>query len=166
MLGHGVSELEALRALGKKIGAKTFDDVLRYLGGKTTMGQTIPMLGQNLNTVTFGKFSKPIGRFAGSQMGRGIARAIPGISAAVNILDVADVLAGGDSLGNKVMDTGAMAVGGGIGALMGGPLGASIGASTGKVASDGLQALFGGGKSAEQRKLEEALALLKSGGLR
>ena len=163
MLGHGTTELQQLQALGKKIGATSIDDVLRYLSGKTTMGQTIPMLGQNLNTVTFGKLSKPIGRFAGSALGRGIARTIPGISAAANILDVADVVAGGDSLGNKVMDTGAMAVGGGIGALMGGPLGASIGASTGKAASDGLQALFGGGKSAEQRKLEEALALLQGG---
>ena len=82
----------------------------------------------------------------------------------MNVLDVADVLGGGDSFGNKVMDTGAMAIGGGIGALMGGPLGASIGASTGKMASDGLQGIFGGGKSAEERKLEEALALLNGRG--
>ena len=163
MLGHGVTELQQLQAIGKQIGATSIDDVLKYLSGKTTMGQTIPMLGKNLNMATFGKASNAVGRFAGSSMGRGIARTIPGISAAVNVLDVADVIGGGDSLGNKVMDTGAMAVGGGIGALMGGPLGASIGASTGKAASDGLQALFGGGMSAEERKLAEAVALLNGG---
>ena len=65
-----------------------------------------------MNFLTAGKFSKPIGRFAGSAMGRNIARTIPGISAAVNILDVADVIAGDESLGNKIMDTGAMAIGG------------------------------------------------------
>ena len=165
MLGHGTTELQQLQAIGKQIGATSIDDVLKYLSGKTTMGQTIPMLGNNLNMASFGKASKAVGRFAGSNMGRTIARTIPGISAAVNVLDVADVLGGGDSLGNKVMDTGAMAIGGGIGALMGGPLGASIGASTGKMASDGLQGIFGGGKSAEERKLEEALKLLQQRGL-
>ena len=99
-------------------------------------------------------------------MGRNIARTIPGISAAVNILDVADVLAGDESLANKGMDVAAMGIGGAAGAVLGGgPLGASIGASLGKTASDGIQAIFGGGKSAEQRKMEEALALLQGRGL-
>ena len=160
MLGHSIDNLAATVAKLKNI---KVDDALKYLGGKTTLNQTIPMLGENLNFVTAGKFSKPIGRFAGSAMGRGIARTIPGISAAVNILDVADVIAGDESLGNKIMDTGAMAIGGTAGAMLGGPLGASIGASLGKTVSDGAQAIFGGGKSAEQRKLEEALALLQGG---
>jgi hypothetical protein len=160
MLGHSIDDVAALAAKAKGFNV---DDLLKYLSGSTTMNQTIPMLGQNMNFLTAGKFSKPIGRFAGSAMGRGIARTIPGISAAVNILDVADVIAGDESLGNKVMDTGAMAIGGTAGALMGGPLGASIGASLGKTVSDGAQALFGGGKSAEQRKMEEALAALRGG---
>ena len=162
MIGHSVDQLQAIAT---KIGATSIDDVLKYLGGKTTLHQTIPELGKNLNMVTFGKAPKTVGRFAGSQMGRGIARAIPGISAAVNVLDVADVIAGDDSLGNKVMDTGAMAIGGTAGAFLGGPLGASVGASTGKAISDGLQGLFGGGKSAEERKLEEALNLLQGRGV-
>ena len=59
-----------------------------------------------------------------------------------------------------------MAIGGAAGALFGGgPLGASIGASLGKTASDGIQGIFGGGKSAEQRKLEEALAMLQTRGV-
>lgn len=160
MLGHTIDDAAALAAKAK--GLKV-DDVLKYLSGSTTMNQTIPMLGKNLNMATFGQFSKPIGRFAGSAMGRGIARTIPGISAAVNVLDVANVIGGDESLGNKVMDTGAMAIGGTAGAMMGGPLGASIGASLGKTASDGLQAIFGGGKSAEERKLEEALIALRGG---
>jgi len=160
MLGHTIDDAAMLAAKTKGFNV---DDLLKYLSGSTTMKQTIPMLGENLNFVTAGKFSKPIGRFAGSAMGRGIARTIPGISAAVNLLDVADVIAGDESLGNKVMDTGAMAIGGTAGAVLGGPLGASIGASLGKTVSDGTQFLLGGGKSAEERKMEEALSLLRGG---
>ena len=160
MLGHTIDDAVALASKAK---GTNIDDLLKYLSGSTTMKQTVPMLGQNLNMATFGQFSKPIGRFAGSAMGRGIARTIPGISAAVNVLDVADVVAGDESLGNKVMDTGAMAIGGTAGAMLGGPLGASIGASLGKTVSDGTQFLLGGGKSAEQRKMEEALAALRGG---
>ena len=160
MLGHTIDDVAALASKAKGVNV---DDLLKYLSGSTTMKQTIPMLGENLNMVTFGKASKPIGRFAGSAMGRGIARTSPGISAAVNVLDVADVIAGDESLGNKIMDTGAMAIGGTAGAMLGGPLGASIGASLGKTVSDGTQFLLGGGKSAEQRKMEEALAALRGG---
>ena len=160
MLGHTIDDVAALASKAKGVNV---DDLLKYLSGSTTMKQTIPMLGENMNFLTAGKFSKPIGRFAGSAMGRGIARTIPGISAAVNILDVADVIAGDESLGNKVMDTGAMAIGGTAGAMLGGPLGASIGASLGKTVSDGTQFLLGGGKSAEQRRMEEALAALRGG---
>ena len=144
MLGHTIDDVAALASKAKGVNV---DDLIKYLSGSTTMKQTVPMLGQNLNMATFGKFSKPIGRFAGSTLGRGIARTIPGISAAVNVLDVADVVAGDESLGNKIMDTGAMAIGGTAGAFMGGPLGASIGASLGKTVSDGTQFLLGGGKS-------------------
>ena len=55
-----------------------------------------------------------------------------------------------------------MTIGGMLGSV-GGPLGAAAGAGIGKSASDGLQWLFGDKKSAEQRRMEEALALLKSG---
>ena len=160
MLGHSVDDLASLASKAKGVNV---DDLLKYLSGSTTMKQTIPMLGQNMNFLTAGQFSKPIGRFAGSAMGRGIARTIPGISAAVNLLDVADVIAGDESLANKGMDVAAMGIGGTAGAFLGGPLGASIGASLGKTVSDGAQAIFGGGKSAEQRKMEEALAALRGG---
>jgi hypothetical protein len=162
MLGHSIDDAAALAAKAKGL---KIDDLLKYLSGSTTMKQTIPMLGQNMNFLTAGQFSKPIGRFAGSAMGRGIARTIPGISAAVNVLDVADVVAGDEGLANKGMDVAAMGIGGTAGAFLGGPLGASIGASLGKTASDGVQAIFGGGKSAEERKMEEALAMLQSRGV-
>ncbi len=162
MLGHSIDDLTQVAAKAKGMNV---DDLLKYLSGSTTMKQTVPMLGQNLNMATFGKFSKPIGRFAGSSMGRGIARTIPGISAAVNILDVADVVAGDESFGNKAMDVAAMGIGGTAGAFMGGPLGASIGASLGKTVSDGTQFLLGGGKSPEERKLEEAIIALRGGNI-
>ena len=161
-LGHAMDDAAALAAKAKNVNV---DDLLKYLSGSTTMKQTIPMLGGNMNFLTAGKFSKPIGRFAGSAMGRGIARTIPGISAAVNVLDVADVIAGDESLLNKGMDVASMGIGGTAGALIGGPLGASIGASLGKTVSDGAQFLLGGGKSPEQRRMEEALALLQARGV-
>ena len=77
-------------------------------------------------------------------------------------LGAADVVAGNDSAANKIMDTAAMGIGGFLGAA-GGPVGMAAGAGLGKAASDGLQFIFGDKKSAEQRKLEEALALLQGG---
>ena len=98
-----------------------------------------------------------VGRFAG--------RIAPALSAFQNVADVADLVTGEESLANKGMDVTAMGVGGAAGFALGGPLGASIGASLGKTVSDGTQFLLGGGKSPEQRKLEEALLALQRGGL-
>lgn len=162
MLGHSIDDAAALAAKAKGF---SVDDLLKYLSGSTTMKQTVPMLGQNLNMATFGQAPKTVGRFAGSAMGRNIARTIPGISAAMNVLDVADVVAGNESLANKGMDVAAMGIGGTAGAFLGGPLGASIGASLGKTVSDGAQFILGGGKSPEQRRMEEALALLQARGV-
>lgn len=102
------------------------------------------------------KTAAHVGRFAG--------RALPLVSAVSNVSDVADVLTGDESLGNKAMDTAAMGIGGTLGFVLGGgPLGASVGASVGKTVSDGTQWLFGDKKTPEQRKMEEALALLGGG---
>ena len=161
-LGHGTAELQALQELGRKIGATSIDDVLRYLSGKSSMGQTIPMIGRTLNDATLHQMPKQVGRFAGSKIGRGIARAVPGMAAALNILGLADILAGDDSFANKAMDTALTAVPTAVGARFG-PVGASVGAAGGKYLSDGIQAILGGGKSAEERKLEEALMMLNGG---
>ena len=84
-----------------------------------------------------------------------------------NVTDVADIVAGDESLGNKAMDAAAMGTGAAIGGVLGGgifsPLTASIGASTGKLLSDGTQWLFGDKKTPEQRKMELALAQLNGG---
>ena len=149
MLGHTIDGLQAARATA---GATTLDDVMRYLGGKPTLNQTIPAVGETLNTITFGQAPKTVGRFAGSKIGRGIARSIPAIGALSNVFDVADVLAGNDGIGNKAADVLGMGAGGTIGFLMGGPLGASLGASTGKAITDSIQG-FMGGPSEEERLL-------------
>ena len=151
MLGHTLDGLQAARATA---GATTLDDVMRYLGGKPTLNQTIPALGQTLNTITFGQAPKTVGRFAGSKIGRGIARAIPAIGALQNVFDVADVLAGDDGIGNKAADVLGMGAGGTIGFMLGGPLGASLGASTGKTIMDGIQGFMG---PSEEEKLLAAL---------
>ena len=161
-VGHSREDLQFLM---DKIGATSVDDVLRYLGGKPTQGQVMSGMEKTLNDVTFKKLPTKVGRFAGSSIGRGIARVIPGLALLGNVTDAADIVAGDDSLGNKAMDATAMVVGGTAGALLGGPLGASFGASAGKMLSDGTQFLFGGGKSPEERRMEEALAMLQSRGL-
>jgi len=104
------------------------------------------------------KAAAKVGRFAG--------RLAPALSAFQNVADLADIATGEESLANKGMDVAAMGIGGAAGFVLGGgPLGASIGASLGKTVSDGTQFLLGGGKSPEQRKLEEALLALQRGGL-
>ena len=105
-----------------------------------------------------------LGRAAGSKAFLTAAKVGTGIGALGGVLGAADVLVGQDSAANKAMDTAAMGIGGFLGAA-GGPVGIAAGAGIGKAISDGTQFIFGGGKSAEERKLEEALIALKRGGL-
>ena len=86
----------------------------------------------------------------------------PGLAAAGGALAVGDVLFGQDSGANKAMDATAMTIGGLLGSV-GGPLGTAAGVGLGKMASDATQFVFGGGKSAEERRMEEALAMLQGG---
>lgn len=86
-------------------------------------------------------------------------RVVPGLNVLGAGLGVADVVIGDDSAPNKIMDTGAMALGGFLGAA-GGPIGVAGGMALGKGTSDALQWLFGDKKTPEQRELEIALALL------
>ena len=92
-------------------------------------------------------------------------RAVPGLSVAGAALGAADIVAGDESLGNKVMDGSAMMLGTAAGGLIGGPIGAAIGANAGKMLSDGTQWLFGDKKTPEQRKMELALSQLQGGGV-
>ena len=101
-----------------------------------------------------------VARMAVNPAFRGALRALPAIGAIGGVMGAADVLAGDDSAGNKIMDGTAMTIGGILGAA-GGPLGIAAGAGAGKMVSDGAQWLFGDKKSAEQRRMEEALKQLR-----
>ena len=102
------------------------------------------------------------GRLAGSGAFRGALRTLPAIGALGGVMGAADVLAGPNSAGNKIMDGTAMTIGGMLGSV-GGPVGVAAGAGGGKMVSDGLQWLFGDKKNAEQRRMEEALMALRGG---
>lgn len=131
------------------------DDANKIMGGDQLVAAGVKALPKGLRAGAMGVVRSAPMRFAG--------RALPVLGALQAVGDVGDIVLGDDSLGNKVMDTAAMGIGGTIGGVlgMGNPLLAAGGASLGKAASDGLQFLLGGGKSAEERKLEEALKLLQ-----
>ena len=95
--------------------------------------------------IPLGKGGATLSRMAGSAAVKNVARAIPVLGAVQSVADVGDIVFGDESLGNKVMDGTAMAIGGTIGATLGlgNPIAAAAGASTGKFVSDGLQYLFG-----------------------
>lgn len=101
-------------------------------------------------------------RMAGSPRALGALKIGTGLAAVGGVMGVGDVILGNDSAANKVMDSVAMGIGGTLGAV-GGPMGIAAGAGIGKTASDSLQWLFGDKKTAEQRKLEEALSQLNGG---
>lgn len=105
-----------------------------------------------------------LGRFAASPAALTAAKVGTGIGALGGVMGAADVLVGKDSAANKAMDATAMGIGGFLGAA-GGPMGIAAGAGIGKALSDGTQFVLGGGKSAEQRRMEEALIAAQRGGL-
>ena len=134
------------------------EELALFLGGKdfanTAQAELMARGGQ----------ATALGRLAGSKAANAALRIVPGLSTATAAIGVGDILTGDDSFGNKIMDSAAMGLGGLLGSA-GGPVGAAAGASLGKAASDGVQFLLGGGKSPEERKLEEALIALQRGGL-
>ncbi len=154
----------AWAAQAQKMGNMTAGDLGKFLIGKD--GATQRMIAQSLGDslgVIPGVNATSVARFAGTNpVAKNILRAVPLIGAGMFVGDVANVVAGQESFGNKAMDATAMGIGGAIG-MVGGPLGAMAGASTGKAISDVTQYIFGGGKSAEQRKMEQALAMLNRG---
>ena len=157
MIGLSADDLGLLM---RKVGATQLDDVGQFLIGnrpgalQNEMANDIYGLTKKIPGVG-AKGAAKVGRFAG--------KLVPGLSVAGNVMDVADIIAGDESFGNKAMDAAGMAIGGTAGAFLGGPLGASLGASVGKMGSDGLQWLFGDKKTPDQRKMEQALAALNGG---
>jgi len=152
---------EYLSGQGKAAGKVNLEQLVKYLIGNRPDKMQREIVKDIFST---SKVIPGVGGKAAAKVGRFAGRIAPGLSALGNVADVADIIAGDDSFGNKAMDAVAMGLGGTAGAILGfGPLGASIGASAGKSLSDATQYLLGGGKSAEERKLEEALALLQRG---
>ena len=155
------AKTKALKEIAVQIGATSLDEVWQFLNGSKTVSAIQGGIGKGLNAATFGTMPKTVGRFAGSGPVRTLARFVPGLAVGTAALGAADIVAGDDSLGNKAMDSVAMLGGGALGAVLGGgPLGAAAGASIGKMGSDSLQWLFGDKKTADQRRLEEAMLLL------
>ena len=159
MLGHSLDDLAIARARAAGV---SLGDIATFLGGKPTQQQLIAGLGKGMNTATFGTMPKTVGRLAGGKAMRGLTRVIPGLGAAVTALDLADIATNETSVLNKGMDATAMGVGAVLGSAFG-PLGAMGGAQVGKMASDGLQYLFGDKKTPKQRELESVLAALNTG---
>lgn len=154
---------------GRKVANQGMDALASVLGladdlttpsAKAVQSGATKLLGTGVSTGA-GPMAA-ISRFAASPAALTAAKVGTGIGALGGVLGAADVLAGNDSAGNKTMDTVAMGIGGFLGAA-GGPVGIAAGAGIGKAASDFTQFVFGGGKSAEDRKLEEALIALRGG---
>lgn len=142
------------------------DDAVSPAAGKLqnavvgAVGKLDPKYPAQVGSVLTNK-GKVLSMLSGPQASM-LAKGAVGLGAVGGVLGAADIIAGNDSLGNKAMDTVAMGIGGTLGAV-GGPMGIAAGAGLGKAASDATQFLLGGGKSAEQRKMEEALAALRGG---
>jgi len=142
--------------------AMMFADDLVTPAAKSAQAGLTKMIGTGVSTSN-GPIGT-LGRFAASPAALTAAKVGTGIGALGGVLGVADVIAGKDSAANKAMDATAMGIGGFLGAA-GGPMGIAAGAGIGKAVSDGTQFILGGGKSAEQRRMEEALSALQRGGL-
>ena len=112
------------------------------------------------------KIGAAAGRFAAGGKALGLLKALPAAGSIGAILGAGDIVFGGDSAANKVMDGTAMAIGGALG-MVGGPLGAAAGAGLGKMVSDGIQGVGGmlGIESEEERRKREMLEVLRRSGL-
>jgi len=149
-IGHSVDGAQAAWDTAKRL---NLDDLLRFLSGKDFA------INQQARMMAGGAEATKLGRFAGGATARNILRLVPGLTTGLVALDAADIVTNDTNIGNKLMDTAAMGIGGVLGAA-GGPIGAMAGASTGKFVSDGVQWLFGDKLTPEQRKLQQQLALL------
>ena len=172
---QGASKLDEVMRMLNNLGAKGGDIYTTAVNATQPGGIGRIALGADANTQMglkrgLGKMasvmpgvSKEAGmRFAMNPGVRKALKFVPGLGLGLTALDAADVVAGNESMGNKVMDATGMAIGGTLGAV-GGPLGVAAGASLGKTASDALQYLFGDKLTPEQRKMKETLMMLQGG---
>ena len=165
MIGHTKEDLQYMldnglisaKELVQHLGTGALESAGKYNkvvepAAKAAQSKLVGMLGSG----------NAAGRMAGGARALGVLKALPALGAVGGVLGAADVIAGPDSGANKAMDATAMMIGGALGSV-GGPLGAAAGAGAGKMVSDATQYLFGDKKSAEQRRMEEALAALRGG---
>ncbi len=165
-MGYGTS---GVRNKAAGIGSRINDVRKRYEAGAKPLVQNQTRALQNLipqgPLPAKGGIGMRAGRFAGAALKnpllqKGLAYA-PAIGTA---LSVGDVVFGDESLGNKAMDATAMTIGGFLGSAV--PVvGTGLGIAAGKMVSDGTQWLFGDKKSPEERRMEEALAMLQGRGM-
>lgn len=160
MIGHSIDDRFGLNAVGELTLA---DMASRARGANTALATGLRGAAtRGAAHVPAGLGGATLSRFAASRPALNALKVAGPLAAAGGVMGAGDVLFGGDSAGNKIMDGAGMTIGGMLGSV-GGPLGAAAGAGIGKSASDGLQWLFGDKKSSEQRRMEEALQLLQSG---
>ena len=158
---YGFTPSPAYAQAGSRMAGMKLSDLGNFLIGKDPLTQS--MIRKQLASSIPGVNAVKAAKFmAKNPIAKNALRAVPLIGAGVAVADVADVVAGPDSLANKAMDATAMGIGGTLG-IIGGPLGVMVGASTGKAVSDLTQWLFGDKKTAEQRRMEEALKMLNRG---
>ena len=154
-------------AMAQEVGGYTLSELLGNMNAVNTNAalklQRAAQAGIGINGAKLGLDAGQITKFGSMAGGPRALTALKfagPLGAAAGVMGVGDVLLGDDSAGNKVMDGTAMTIGGILGAA-GGPLGIAAGAGAGKMVSDGAQWLFGDKKSAEERRMEEALAQLR-----
>ena len=155
----GDAMLDAAGLYGEASG-KFYDGLSRPVrGAKAGAGRMIGRGGRKMA----GKAGAALGALPGmGKLGAAAKVLAPGLGAVGGALAVGDLVLGQESGANKAMDATAMTIGGLLGSV-GGPLGTATGVGLGKMASDATQFIFGGGKSPEERRMEEALALLQGG---
>ena len=156
-----LKQLQARNTPGAVVGRGIADiggTALSYADGLMS-----PAAGRMQKGLVSGLAGKPnLLRMAGSPAALGAMKVGVGVGALGGVLGAADILAGQDSGANKAMDATAMTIGGLLGSA-GGPLGIAAGAGVGKTVSDATQWLFGDRKTAEERRMEEALLALRGG---
>lgn len=160
-------ELQGGRILLNDAGVAYEDLAAQLYGGleqparqaKVAAGRAVGPKGRKMA----GSAGAALGKLPGmAKVGAAAKVLAPGLGALSGAMAVGDLITGEESGVNKTMDAAAMMLGGTLGSV-GGPLGTAAGVGLGKMASDSLQYLFGDRKTAEQRRMEEALAALRGG---
>ena len=139
-----------------KVVLPTFDNqaMLEYFGGKPTSDQLQQQMGLALDTNSAAEIA---------------LRLLPATAAVGTVLGIGNIALGGDTLANRGMDL--LGMGAGAYGMMkntayggesttGRVLRGTGGALAGKLSSDIIQLLIGGGRTQSERELEDAIRAL------